>query len=162
MIASSTSPRAALEAAKKLVGEWPHAKPADPETYAGSLAAVLAQYPLGLVHECVDPRTGLARVREFPPTVAILVDWLDARLKHHQLMASYRVALPRPELPDDPAMAERVATMLTELAAQLRASNSRSPLDMLLDQRADMRRLRIEEVLRRAEEPPAAQPEAAE
>ncbi len=92
-ITSSTSPQAALRAARQLLGQWPHAKPADPETYAASLGAVLAQYPLGVVQECVDPRVGLAREREFPPTVACLVEWCDKRLKYHTAMASY-VPLP--------------------------------------------------------------------
>jgi hypothetical protein len=85
----ATSPREALEAGKRLIGQWPHAKPSDPETYAASLAAVLALYPLGLVQECCDPRTGLALVREFPPTVACLVEWLDKRLAWHQAVASH-------------------------------------------------------------------------
>lgn len=86
----ATSPRAALEAGRQLIGQWPHAKPADPETYAAALAAVLAQYPLGLVEECVDPRRGLARERDFPPSVACLVDWCDKRLAFHQSVAGYQ------------------------------------------------------------------------
>ncbi len=54
---------------------------------------MLAQYPVGLVEECCDPRRGLARTREFPPTVAVLVEWMDERLKHHQLIAAHQ---PRP------------------------------------------------------------------
>ena len=88
MLKCETSPPAALKAAKQLVGCYPHAKPPDPEIYAGALAAVLAQYPLGLVEECCDPRCGLARKREFPPTVACVVEWCDSRLKYHQTMAN--------------------------------------------------------------------------
>src|SRR6266516_951033 len=84
-----TSPKEAIRAAKQLVGGVPHAKPPDPEVYAGAIAAVLAQYPLGVVKECVDPRTGLARNREFPPTVYSVVVWCDERLARHQKFASY-------------------------------------------------------------------------
>lgn len=99
----STSPQQAIELAKKLVGLWPHARPPDPATYAEGMSAVLTQYPLGLVRECVDPRTGLARDREFPPTVAVLVAWLDRRLAWHQAMAAYvpRIKKAMPELSDE-------------------------------------------------------------
>ncbi len=39
---------------------------------------------MGLVQECCDPRTGLARIREFPPTVAAIVEWCDHRMKVHR------------------------------------------------------------------------------
>lgn len=90
ILSLATSPRQAVEAAKQLVGQWPHARPPDPDIYAASLAAVLAAYPLGLVQECVDPRRGMARVREFPPTVAALVEWCDERLNFHQTVAQYK------------------------------------------------------------------------
>lgn len=115
MLTSSTSPRAALAAAKQLMGQWPHAKPVDSETYAASLAAVLAQYPLGLVQECVDPRTGLARTREFPPTVACLVEWLDERLALLQKLASIK---PRPPPPPQPEFsAEHRQSMIARFQA---------------------------------------------
>ena len=98
VIAHATSPQDALRAAKRLAGSWPHARPPDPEGWAASLAAVLAQYPLGLVEQCVDPRVGLARGREFPPTVASVVEWCDRELKKHMTLAEYRPrALPPPE-----------------------------------------------------------------
>ena len=80
----STSPQSALEQAKKLVAAWPHANPPNPLGYAASLAAVLEQYPLGLVQECCDPRTGLAKTREFPPTVQSINEWCDRRLAYHR------------------------------------------------------------------------------
>jgi hypothetical protein len=61
---------------------------------------VLAQYPLGLVNELCDPRTGLARMREFSPTVACVVEWLDARLKHHQILARGKPLPAKPPEPD--------------------------------------------------------------
>lgn len=88
-IALSTSPHAALKAAKQLVGSWPHANPPDAQGWAGSLAAALAAYPLGVVQECCDPRTGLAQHREFPPTVACIVEWCDKRLAFHRGMVKW-------------------------------------------------------------------------
>jgi hypothetical protein len=105
---------------KRLLGAWPHANPPDPQAYAASLAAVLAAYPLGLVQECCDPRTGLARVREFPPTVAALVEWLDKRLQWHQTVAQYKGAgAPRIEqkFSDEhrKSMIERMQTLIHDL-----------------------------------------------
>ena len=80
----STSPQDALKATKQLIGAWPHANPPDPAGYAASLAAALAAYPLGLVQECCDPRTGLAKTREFPPTVQSINEWCDRRLAYHR------------------------------------------------------------------------------
>jgi len=80
----ATSPQEALKAAKRLAGSWPHARPPDPDGWAASLAAALSDYPLGVVQECCDPRIGLARAREFPPTVASIVEWCDTRVKQHQ------------------------------------------------------------------------------
>lgn len=94
MLAHQTSPQAAVKAARQLVGCWPHARPPEPETYAAALAAVLAQYPLGVVNECVDPRRGLAREREFPPTVAAVVEWCGRRLAWHRSVAAWREPAP--------------------------------------------------------------------
>lgn len=84
-----TSPQQALAAAERLIGCWPHARPPDPKTYSAAISAALAGYPLGLVQECCDPRTGLARTREFPPTVAAIVEWCDERLAWHHAVAKY-------------------------------------------------------------------------
>lgn len=112
----ATSPREALEAGRKLIGQWPHAKPADPETYAASLAAVLAQYPLGLVQECVDPRAGLARSREFPPTVACVVEWCDNRLAFHQSLAGWK----NPQRIDETAVRSHRLHLFTVIRGILR------------------------------------------
>lgn len=78
-----------MKAARGLAGSWPHARPPDPDGYAASLAAALAAYPLGVVQECCDPRTGLAQHREFPPTVASIVEWCDRRVKQHRGMMKW-------------------------------------------------------------------------
>lgn len=77
----STSALAALQAAKGLIRQWPHADPPDAQGWAGSIAAALQEYPVGVVEECVRM---LPRAREFPPTVAAVTEWCDRRLKQHQ------------------------------------------------------------------------------
>lgn len=86
----STSPQQALGEAERLIGQWPHARPPDPKTYSAAIAATLAGYPLGIVQECCDPRKGLARTREFPPTIAAVIEWCDRRLEHHKAVAAYK------------------------------------------------------------------------
>lgn len=68
---------------------WPHAAPPNPAGWAASLGAVLEQYPLGLVEECCDVRTGLAREREFPPTPKAVIDFCERRLKFHRGMVKW-------------------------------------------------------------------------
>lgn len=147
-IECATSPRAALEAARRLIGQWPNAKAHDPETYAGSIAAVLAGYPLGIVNECCDPRVGLVRTpRDFPPNAGHVAQWCDERLEHYRVLAAWRPrALSPPELPDNPEMAARAQAIYNDLVAAFRDTN-RSPLDMLLDKRAQMRRESIDRIL---------------
>lgn len=85
----ATSPQEAIKAARQLAGSWPHARPPDPDGFAAALAAALASYPLGVVQECADPRVGLARTREFPPTVAAIVEWCDRRVAYHRGMVKW-------------------------------------------------------------------------
>ncbi len=111
----ATSPQQATKAAKQLLGCFPHARPPDMETYAGAIAAVLAGYPLGVVEECCDPRTGLARSREFPPTVAVVVEWCDKRLLYHRQWAVYVPAKKTPEYDGRQFNADHRKTMLERL-----------------------------------------------
>jgi hypothetical protein len=78
-----TEQQAAMEG-KRLLGSYPHAKPADPQGYALAISVVLQAYPLDVVRQCCDPRTGLARTREFTPTVASIVEWCDRRVRQHE------------------------------------------------------------------------------
>lgn len=120
----TTSPSVALKAAKQLVGCFPHARPPEPETYAAALGATLAQYPPAIVAECVDPRVGLARTREFPPTVAAIVEWCDARLRYYESLSKYQAREQKPEpvfTDEDRARAKR---FLADLAAELKERNT--------------------------------------
>jgi len=117
------TPAAALKAARQLVGQWPQARPPDPETYAGALGAVLAGYPAGVVEECCDPRSGLARSREFPPTVASIVEWCDRHLQYHRTIADYRPPSPVPPRPEPtPEQRARIGGLMRQLARSLSSS----------------------------------------
>lgn len=159
MASSILRPSKALEKARDLIGQWPHARPPDPDQWVKSIASVLAQFPPALVDECCDPRRGLAKVREFPPTVAAVFEWCEARMQWYQAVASYIPVPVRPMIEAGPKTAEDIAALLSGLAEQLRADNSRSPLDMLINQRAAMRRESVERVLLYAERiAPKAEP----
>jgi hypothetical protein len=107
-------PSRALERARDLIKQWPHARPPDEDGWITSLAAVLAQFPPAVVDECCDPRRGLAREREFPPTVACVVEWCENRLKYHQALANFK-GLPAKRIDVDYSPEHR-ATMLQRLS----------------------------------------------
>jgi hypothetical protein len=105
-------------------------KPGDPETFVLSIASVLSQYPLGLVTECADPRVGVVRKLKFL-SIAELVEWLDARLAYHQVLARH---VPRlPALPAPVFSEEHKATMREKLLELVRGlmARSRDPIDEL-------------------------------
>jgi hypothetical protein len=94
----STSPQRAAELGKQLVGQWPHTNPPNPGAYSLSVAKTLEKYPLGVAEECCDPQTGLARYREFPPTVASIVDWCERTTRAYVAIAErQRPADAKPE-----------------------------------------------------------------
>lgn len=102
--------------AKQLVGSFAHLRPDNSDVFLASIAAVLAQYPLGISQEAADPRVGIARKVEFL-SVKALVDWLDQRLAYWQALASY--VAPPPALPKrefTPAEEERGRAAVRGLA----------------------------------------------
>ena len=108
----STSPLRAAELGKQLVGQWPHANPPNPGAYSLSIAKTLEKYPLGVAEEICDPQTGLARFREFPPTVACIVEWCER-------MTQAYVAIAKPGRPEAEPLVhteEHRATMRERLA----------------------------------------------
>ncbi len=140
MLECATSPQEAVNAAESLIGQWPHAKPPDPKRYSAALAATLASYPRAIVEECCDPRCGLALKREFPPTVAAVVEWCDRRLEFHKAVAGYKgKSLERPAyLPSGPPVEPGlVATMLSKLVEYIRMDPTPAPLDRLHNERRD-------------------------
>jgi hypothetical protein len=113
----TTAASIAIRAAKQLVGQWPHAKADDPEIYIAGLGAVLSGYPPGVVAECCDPRTGLARSREFPPTPAAVVEWCDKRLHHHRQWSKYVQVRKTVDDQQEAFSAEHRKSMLGRLSA---------------------------------------------
>lgn len=98
-----------------------------------SLAATLAAYPPGIVQECCDPRKGLARTREFPPTVAAIIEWCDLRLAHHKAVAAYqgraKLSAP-PEVIEEPMTQEQKLSfgeMLRATLAKMRIKSKPLP-----------------------------------
>jgi hypothetical protein len=113
-VAHAISTVEATKAAKQLIGAYAFLKTHDPDGFAMSIAAVLSQYPAGLVQECIDPRRGAARKIKFL-SVAELVQWLDERLAYHQVLAQHRPRLPEP--PPKTYTEEHRGTMIGRFAA---------------------------------------------
>ena len=88
ILAQSSTPSQSAKAAKQIVGTFAHVRADNPETFIASVAAVLSQYPLGVIEDCADPRIGIARKVEFL-SVKSLVEWCDARLAFYQGLAAY-------------------------------------------------------------------------
>lgn len=121
MVRYSTSRQQAAEQAKRLIGCYPHARPPDPAAYAGALTDVLEQYPLGVVERCCDPRTGIVRTREFPPTVACIVDWCDRYTAAYVAVAQRRRPVPEPVYSEEhcATMREKLRSFFAEFKAGL-------------------------------------------
>lgn len=115
IVQCATSPQNALALAEKLIGCWPHAKPPDPKTYSAAVSATLAGYPLKVAQECADPRIGLAREREFPPTIAAIVTWCDKRANYYNALAAWMP--PAPQLPAPEYSEQHCAEMRERIAA---------------------------------------------
>jgi hypothetical protein len=117
---SSTPDSVALKAAKTLVRQWPHARPPDADAWQIAIGAKLSTYPPMIVEECCDPRTGLATVREFPPTVQAVTDWCDHRLQYHRNWANYRPVNKPINKPDPPVKHPSIGQWLMDLGKRLR------------------------------------------
>lgn len=75
---SQCSPNLAAERAAILLGCFRRGDAADPDIYVGALTAVLAEYPVHVVRQVTDPRTGLPSRVQFLPTVKEVRDACDA------------------------------------------------------------------------------------
>lgn len=109
-------PSESLEKAKELIGQWPHANPPDKARWLTSIAATFSGYPSAIVETCCDPRNGLARAREFPPTVACIVEWCDRRLKDTKSLAAYKPITFTPRLPSPEYSNDHQMGMLARLS----------------------------------------------
>lgn len=109
----------ALKAAKALVRQWPHARAPDFDDWQIAIAAALAMYPPGIVAECADPRYGLAKVREFPPTVAAVHEWCAGRVEYYARWAHWQPLARREEKPDPIVRNASIGERLAHLARRL-------------------------------------------
>lgn len=140
----------ALKSAKRLVGSFANCKPSDPDQFAEAVASVLMKYPQGLVDEVCDPTRGLALKEKFM-SIDALYAWCEARKADFTEIAFPKV--PQLEPPSDPTMGARVAAFFKGIGDMIRAK-APSPLDELQEQRAEARKLRLDEVKRLAAEAP--------
>lgn len=148
-----TTTSQALKLAKDVVGNFANLRPDNPARFLESVGLVLEQYPLAIGHECADPVRGIASKVEFLSLKAIS-EWCTARLEFYQALASYRgPPAPRLQIEPGPITAEQCQNLMAKVGELLRANTERSPLDTLLKQASDARRLRIEEVMRVADAP---------
>lgn len=153
-LAQPTTRLRSLDLAEKLIGSFSNCRPPDAKVFADSVAQVLQKYPLGLAEEACDPQRGAALAMDWLGLKA-LGDWCDARMEYYAKLARYQAPPVRLEPPSDPTMAARVCALFKDLADALRAKQP-SPLDRMHEEVAQARKLRIEEVMRRAQEQPAA------
>lgn len=63
---------------------------ADPGGFAASVSMVLEDYPDEVIMFCTDPKTGIQRRYEWPPTIANIVKELDNELAHRQRLDGFR------------------------------------------------------------------------
>ncbi len=68
-LSARTDAETAVQRARLLAGCYRKDDAADPETYAGAVAAVLAEFPPDIVRRVTDPRTGLPSRSQWLPTV---------------------------------------------------------------------------------------------
>lgn len=79
--------------AKVLLGCYRTGDANDPAIYSGAVIAVLSDYPLDVVRDVVDPRTGLPAHSKWLPTVAEIKDACEARMRPRRLLDAGRAQL---------------------------------------------------------------------
>jgi hypothetical protein len=85
LLASRCSPSEAAKAAAQLFGCYRKGDANDPETYALAVAAVLSTYPVEVVREVCDPRTGIPGRLKWLPVVAEVKEACEAVMQTHRL-----------------------------------------------------------------------------
>jgi len=117
ILAMPTTQADAARYGKLLIGQWPNAKPADPQIYSLGITKALEQYPLGIVMEIIEPGIGLAATREYVPTQAAVREWCEQRVKFHR--GTVRHAQIREEEDESRFTPEHRKTMLERWKALL-------------------------------------------
>lgn len=60
---------------------------ADPKAFVDAAAMALEEFPALVLAELASPKTGIVRESKFPPSIAELVQWCEARLAKHKTIA---------------------------------------------------------------------------
>jgi hypothetical protein len=104
-----------------LVEQWPHGNPPNALAWIDAIGREFEKYPLPIVEECVIE---LPRVREFPPTIACVAEWCQARLKFYETLAACPADWTPPsrqiEFEPSPEERERAGKLMADLVASLR------------------------------------------
>ncbi|THD58345.1 MAG: hypothetical protein E8A46_00155 [Bradyrhizobium sp.] len=118
-----------MKRAKVLFGSFRRGEANDPEIFVASLAAVLGEYPVGVIEFVTDPRTGLARTLSFIPTIKEVSDACDEQMKplrRQSAEKARRADSVKEQLPVlDPEAQARVRDGLVELASFLKKMGSK-------------------------------------
>lgn len=85
--AGKTDVETAVDRARILLGCYRRDDAADPETYAGAVAAVLAEYAPDIVRSVTDPRSGLPSKQQWLPSVKEVRDACEVIDGHKRRMA---------------------------------------------------------------------------
>src|SRR5262245_13309106 len=71
----------AIEAVGRMLTGYPNASKTAPDSYVGTIAALLCEYPKSTALRCADPLHGVATTTKFLPTVADVVQWCQPHLE---------------------------------------------------------------------------------
>jgi hypothetical protein len=88
---------------------------ADPDGFMVSLGMVLEQYPDDVIVYITDPRTGVQRGKNWPPTIAEIVTACDDRIAHLKRIERYEnwgkrnSSLLEGQRPENPSYEELIA-----------------------------------------------------
>jgi hypothetical protein len=88
--AAKTDVETALQRAQILLGCYRRDDAADPETYGGAVAAVLAEYPPDIVQRVTDPRSGIPSRSQWLPTVKEVRDACEEIDQRRRAMAQMK------------------------------------------------------------------------
>jgi len=81
----------AIDAVGSMLSGYPNAAKGAPNSYVGTIAALLCTYPKSIALRCADPLTGVARLTKFMPTVSDVVAWCEAPVESMERIVEFDV-----------------------------------------------------------------------
>ncbi len=114
----------AIDAVAKMVDAYPNGRASITDSYIGSMANLLCQYPRLIALQCTDPARGVPRKTKFIPTIADVVEWCEPLTADMHKTVAHEDAIAvqlaeREEWERGPA--ERPKQTIEELRAEMRA-----------------------------------------